>query len=114
MRIEGARQQTQLRQTLSQVGDQFIESYKKRLENASNSWLLTTVSRLNEQSTLQLDELARSADARLRESCGQVFASIGETLRQRLADVVAPAVISATQRATDEPIEEHTPEQNQR
>ena len=82
LRTEGSRQQNQLRQSLSQLGDQFIENYKKRLESASSSWLLTTVSKLNEQSARQLDDLARSADARLRE--------LRPGVRERWRDV-APA-----------------------
>jgi hypothetical protein len=67
-----------------------MEEHKQRLENASNSWLLTTVTKLNQQSERLIEQLAASTEKRLKTACGSVFAEIGETLRQRLAGLSAP------------------------
>jgi hypothetical protein len=74
----------QLRQAMLGVSDDAVNDYKKRLENASNSWLLATVAKLNQQSEQHLEKVAHSTEERLRESCNQVFSSLGETLRLRM------------------------------
>src|SRR5437660_326104 len=80
-------QERQLQDALARLGGESIETYKKRLENVSNSWLVTTVTRLSQQSQDVIGTLATSAEQRLREIAAQVFAGVGETLRQRLLDV---------------------------
>jgi hypothetical protein len=54
------------------------------LEAASSSWLLTTVSKLDQQSQQLIDSIAQTAQQRLRDACAQVFAEFGENLRQRI------------------------------
>jgi DNA anti-recombination protein RmuC len=90
LHLESQAQEKQLRETLASLGDQGIEAYKQRLESATNSWLVTTVAKLNQQSQQHVDALARSTEERLRDTCKQVFAGVGETLRQRLLDLTAP------------------------
>lgn len=90
LRIERQTQEQQLRRTMASLADEALDGYKQRLENASNSWLATTASRLNQQSQEQIEELERSAEQRLRETCNQVFASLGETLRHRMLDLQSP------------------------
>jgi hypothetical protein len=72
---------------LAGLNDEAIEDYKKRLESASNSWLLTTVSKLNLRSEQHLQTLTHSAEERLRDACNEVFNGIGENLRSRLLDL---------------------------
>ena len=72
------------------MGTQAMEEYKQRLENASNTWLLTTVSKLNQQSEELIDQLAATTEEKLRSICGTVFAEMGESLRQRLAGLTGP------------------------
>jgi hypothetical protein len=90
LRIEGQTQEQHLRRTMASLAESALTEYKQRLENASNSWLVTTVSRLNQQSEAQIAALEQSAEQRLRETCNQVFAGLGETLRRRMLDVLAP------------------------
>jgi hypothetical protein len=90
LRIEAQTQEQSMRHALASLGEGAINAYKQRLENASNSWLVTTVSRLNQQSQEQIEALDRSAEQRLRETCNQVFAGLGETLRRRMLDLLAP------------------------
>jgi hypothetical protein len=79
----------QFQASLVSQGASAIDEHKQRLENASNSWLLTTVSKLNQQSASVIDELAETTETRLRAVCGNVFAEMGETLRQRLAGLTS-------------------------
>jgi len=85
-RAEREAQQQQLQEALGHLSNDSIDAYKKRLENVSNSWLLTTATKLSQQSQDLIATLANSAERQLRETCSQVFASVGETLRQRLMD----------------------------
>jgi hypothetical protein len=60
------------------------------LEAASSSWLLTTVSKLDQQSQQHILAIARSAEERLREACAQVFEEVGENLRRQILGSPAP------------------------
>jgi hypothetical protein len=87
LRAESAEREARLREALGAVSDQGVEDYKQRLESAANSWLLTTVSKLNQQSSQQLETLTRTAEARLTETCKQVFANVGQTLQRQMLDL---------------------------
>jgi hypothetical protein len=90
---------------LAAASDQGIEAYKQRLENAANSWLLTTASKLNQQSGQQLEVLNRNAEARLNETCKQVFARMGEMLHRQMADLMPapPAPAAPAKDSSDQP-----------
>ena len=75
--------------SLSSLGSSAMDEHKQRLENASNSWLLTTVTKLNQQSTGLIEDLTKTTETRLKTVCGNVFAEMGETLRQRMAGLTA-------------------------
>lgn len=69
---------------LKQSTEESIEQYKARLENASNSWLLASATTLGQHSQSVLDTIAKAAEKRLRETCSQVLAGMGDTLKERL------------------------------
>jgi len=75
--------------SLTSLGTSAMDEHKQRLENASNSWLLTTVTKLNQQSGTLIDELADTTEKRLKAVCAGVFSEMGESLRQRLAGLTA-------------------------
>ena len=101
LRNEGRAQQAQLSQALAASSEHAIGEYRKRLEAASSSWLLTTVSRLDQQSQQLIQSIAQSAQTQLREACVQVFAEVGENLRQRmLASPAPPAAKGAAASST--------------
>ena len=99
LRAESAAGEKLLRDALASVTEQGIETYKQRLDNAANTWLLTTVSKLHQDSQQQLNVLTRAAEARLRETCKQVFTSVGEALSQQVLD---PAPVPPTQNSGGE------------
>ncbi len=86
LRMQGELQASELRQAFTLLGNQAIDEYRKRLEDASDSWLSATVGKLNEESKERIESLAKTAESRLRETCVTVFASVGETLRSRLLE----------------------------
>ncbi len=88
-RVEREAQQQQLHEALAHLSNESIDTYKKRLENVSNAWVLATATKLSQQSQNLIATLASSAEQQLREACSRVFANVGETLRQRMLDFSA-------------------------
>lgn len=86
-------QRQKLSQSVAGFNDAAIEDYKRRLEAASNSWLLTTVSKLSQQSEQHVQMLTKAAEERLRAACTEVFSGVGDALRRGLVDIdsLAPA-----------------------
>jgi len=70
-----------------QMGEHAAEQYKSRLENVSNQWMLATVASLDHQSREMISGIAVTAEEKLREACAQVFAGVGESLRERLREM---------------------------
>jgi len=88
--IETQSLERQFQTTLNSVGAIAMEEHKQRLDNASNSWLLTTVSKLNQQSESLIAEMSDATEKKLKAVCGNVFSEMGENLRQRMAGLAAP------------------------
>jgi len=88
--IESQALERQFQGSLNSLGSLAMDEHKQRLDNASNSWLLTTVTKLNQQSGSLIEELADTTERRLKAVCGNVFSEMGETLRQRLAAFAGP------------------------
>jgi hypothetical protein len=91
LRVEAQSLDRQLRASLQSFGTQALDEYRQRLETASTSWLLTTVAKLSQQSETLLGQLTESTEKRLRSTCSSVVAEMGETLRQRMVGLFAPA-----------------------
>jgi hypothetical protein len=82
-------QERQFEMSVRQIEDRSLESYKERLENASNSFLVTAVAGLSKQTQGLVENVAHTAEDRLRNVAGEVFTGIGETLRLRLLELSA-------------------------
>ena len=87
LRQESEAQQQKLSECVAGLNDDAIEDYRRRLEAASNSWLLTTVAKLSQQSEHQVQLLTKAAEDRLRAACTEVFSGVGDALRRGLLDV---------------------------
>lgn len=79
----------QYRMALQPLANAAMDEHKKRLDNASNSWLLTTVSKLNQQSETLIASLVESTEKKLKAVCSTVISEMGATLRQRLTGIAA-------------------------
>jgi hypothetical protein len=77
-------QQHEWMEQLKNSSNESIEIYKTRLENASNSWLLASATTLGQHSQTVLETIAKAAEKRLRETCSDVLAGMGDTLKERL------------------------------
>jgi hypothetical protein len=82
-----AAHQKEMQGTYGRMGEQAAEQYKSRLEGVSNQWMLATVASLDHQSRAMISVIAAAAEEKLREACAQVFAGVGESLRDRLREM---------------------------
>jgi hypothetical protein len=97
LRAESSAQRDRLAQSLAATGDRALDEYRKRLEVISNSWLLTTVTRLDQQSQQMIQSIAETAQAQLREASAQVFSELGNKICENTtAPPPPPSVKSAT------------------
>jgi hypothetical protein len=81
--------QKEMQRVYGQMGDTAAEHYKSKLENVSNQWMLATVASLDHQSRDMISGIAATAEKKLREACNQVFAGIGDSLRERLTEIAS-------------------------
>jgi hypothetical protein len=93
--------------SLEPLGIAAIDEHKKRLDNASNAWLLTVVTKLTQQSESLVAELAEATEKKLKAVCSTVISEMGATLRQRLGALGAPLTSpSSPPSATNPPKEQ--------
>jgi len=83
----GQMQKQEWMEQLKKATEDLIGQYKNRLENVSNSWMLTAATTLGQNSQAILDTLAQSAEKRLRETFVEVLAGVGDTLKERLLNL---------------------------
>jgi hypothetical protein len=79
--------QKEMHSVYGQMGEHAAEQYTNRLENVSNQWMLATVASLDHQSRDLISGIAATAEEKLHEACAQVFAGVGESLRERLREM---------------------------
>ncbi len=92
--------------SLEPLGIAAIEEHKKRLDNSSNAWLLTVVTKLTQQAESLVAELAEATDKKLKAVCNAVISEMGATLRQRLAGPTAPLISPDSPPSTTNPPKE--------
>ena len=83
------KQQEELRASMADMSTAATGEFKTRLDNVSNTWLLTTVAKLDHQSRDVVSGLSASAEEKLRSACAEVFSNVGESLRKRLQEITA-------------------------
>lgn len=79
----------QMRATYQELSQHAAQQHRDRLENVSNQWMLATVASLNHQSREAVASIAAIAEEKLRETCAQVFANVGDALRERLQQIAS-------------------------
>ncbi|HEX4002626.1 MAG TPA: hypothetical protein VHX36_08250 [Candidatus Acidoferrales bacterium] len=78
---------------LDQLSADAAAKHQERLQGTSDSWMVSSVRRLNEHGQSAVESLIRSADKSLRDSCSKVFEDLAEMLRRTtsIADAVGMA-----------------------
>lgn len=82
-RSEREAHQKEWLEQLARMSDEADAHHKERLNTASDSWMVSSVRRLNEHGQNVIESLVRSADQALRDSCARFFDGLAETLRDR-------------------------------
>lgn len=70
-------------ESLDRISDEAAGRYRERLDTTCDSWMVSSVRRLNEHGQNVIESLMRSADQALRDSCARFFDGLAETLRDR-------------------------------
>lgn len=78
-------------ENLDRLGREAAEKYQDRLDAACDSWIVSSVRRLNEHGQNVIESLMRSADQALRESCAKLFDGLSEMMRERSANSTTAA-----------------------
>jgi flagellar biosynthesis/type III secretory pathway protein FliH len=91
------KKQEELRASMADLSSTATGDFKARLDNVSNTWLLTTVAKLDHQSRDVVSGLSASAEEKLRAACADVFSSVGESLRKRLQEITSEFSKTASQ-----------------
>jgi hypothetical protein len=79
--------QAEMRKSYAKLSDQASDQYRSRLENVSNSWMVATVTTLDKQARDLMATIAQEAEVKMRDTCSQVFESLGDTLKERLKQI---------------------------
>jgi hypothetical protein len=69
--------------SLELLSSDAIGKHQERLETTCDSWMVSSVHRLNEHGQDVIESLMRSADQALRDSCSKVFDGLAEMLKAR-------------------------------
>ena len=91
-------------ENLDRVSGDAASRYQDRLDAAGDSWIVSSVRRLNEHGQNVIESLMRSADQALRDSCARLFDGLSEMIRDR-----APQNTNAASVAGFTPPSSHEP-----
>lgn len=72
-------------ESLEQMSAGAAGKFQERLDMTGDSFLISSVRRLNEHGQNSIESLIRATDQSLRESCSRMFEGLAEMLRERLA-----------------------------
>ena len=94
--LEGYRAEREAHQrewaaSLENLSGEAAGKYQERLDTMCDSWMVSSVRRLNEHGQNVIESLMRTADQALRDSCAKVFDGLGEMLRERAANAAGVA-----------------------
>jgi len=71
---------------LDKISGDTAGKFQERLQNTADSWVVSSVRRLNEHGQNGIESLLRLADQALRDSCSKVFEGLAQTLRERVSN----------------------------
>jgi hypothetical protein len=81
--------QDELRGAYQKAGEEAAEQHREKLRGISNQWMLATVASLDQQSRAVVTNIAATAEQQLRAACEQVFAGVGDSLRERMREIAS-------------------------
>jgi len=88
-------------ENISRSAGESMQQYQQRLQNTSNTWMVASVTTLNQHSKTVMDTLASAAEARLREACSMALTGMAQTLSDQMRAISAQ--LTALPPQTEEP-----------
>jgi hypothetical protein len=88
-------QQEELRTLYQRAGEAAAEEHREKLRGISNQWMLATVASLDHKARGVVADIAANAEQLLRTACEQVFAGVGDSLRERMREIASGMDIKA-------------------
>ncbi len=88
-RAERDAHEKQWTESLEKFSEDAAAKYQERLQTACDSWMVSSVRKLNEHGQNAIESLIRSADQSLRDSCSKVFENLAAMLRDRAANAAS-------------------------
>ncbi len=82
-RSERETREKQWAENLERMSAEAAAHHRERLDTACDTWVVSSVRRLNEHGDHMIEALMRSADQAVRESCAKLFEGLAEILRER-------------------------------
>lgn len=92
---------------LDQLSAEAVAKHQERLQATSDSWVVSSVRRLNEHGQSAVESLIRAADQSLRDSCSKVFEDLAEMLRRTTSITDAAGFVSPPGYDASEPAASH-------
>jgi hypothetical protein len=80
--------------SLDQLSQDATARHQERLQTAGDSWMVSSVRRLNEHGQNTIESLMRSADQSLRDSCARMFEGLAQMTRERTANVAGASAFA--------------------
>jgi hypothetical protein len=93
-RVEREAQQGRWIDDLQRMSDEAVARHQGRLESSSDSWVVSSVRRLNEHGQTAIDSLVHTADETVRDSCAKLFQGLSQMLRDRPTHPAEPVGFS--------------------
>jgi hypothetical protein len=78
-------------ESLERASEEVAARHQERLQTAGDSWMVSSVRRLNEHGQNAIESLLRSADQALRDSFSRVFEGLSAMLRERATSAAGAA-----------------------
>jgi len=66
------------------LNEQLLESHNERLSAASDSWLETTLERLDGKSEERVDAAVRATESAVRRACADIFDSVAQAMKKQM------------------------------
>ena len=104
-RAEREAQEKEWAENVDRLSAEIKEKYQERFETACDSWMASSVRRLDEQGHAAVESLVNETGRALRDSCAMIFGALAEALGERASSpsgVVAFAP-AAGREATEPP-----------
>ncbi len=77
--------------SLERLNGESLEQYRERVRAACDSWIVSSVGKLNECGNDVIGSLSKAAEQAVRKSCSEVFGALADRVRASVLDATGPS-----------------------